>query len=155
MRAFRSTALVVAAILTVVLGARADFSSSGPTLSDRWCLGLPTGQQRVDCLDGLHPGFKVWLAFHVPHLPPPWPWPCILNAESGDTYSENTGNGYFGAAQWLPSTWIAAARYADWPEFTLGGRADLAPPAVQDQVAEAWAAHAGWGQWGTAQRCGV
>lgn len=46
--------------------------------------------------------------------------------ESGGDYSTNTGNGYYGAYQFSPSTW----NY--WQ--TGYARADLAPPNVQDEA---------------------
>jgi len=81
-------------------------------------------------------------------------WACIRERESGDNYAADTGNGYYGAVQWLPSTWDAAARGAGFPQYA-NGRADLAPPWVQDQVAVYWASVAGWGQWSTAAGCGA
>lgn len=81
-------------------------------------------------------------------------WACILNAESGDNPAENTGNGYYGAAQWLPDTWDAAAEGAGFGQYA-NGRADLAPADVQQAVAVYWQSVAGWGQWGTAAGCGA
>lgn len=44
--------------------------------------------------------------------------------EAGGDYKKNTGNGYFGAYQFMDST---------WDRWNTGySRADLAPPAVQD-----------------------
>lgn len=81
-------------------------------------------------------------------------WACIRQHESGDDYAEDTGNGYYGAVQWLPSTWDAAATGAGYGAYA-NGRADLAPPAVQDAVAVYWQSVAGWSQWGTAYGCGA
>jgi hypothetical protein len=82
-------------------------------------------------------------------------WACVLRRESGGNYRANTGNGYYGAAQWLPSTWNAAARLAGHPEHA-NGRADLAPPSVQDAAASAWQAAHGWGPWpNTSRACGL
>jgi len=81
-------------------------------------------------------------------------WACVREHESGDNYSENTGNGYYGAVQWLPSTWNAATTGAGYPQYA-NGRADLAPPVVQDTVAVYWQENHGWGQWSTAAGCGA
>ena len=82
-------------------------------------------------------------------------WACIRDHESGDNYGEATGNGFYGAYQFLPSTWdhvveaLGLAQYAD-------GRPDLAPPTVQDQAAVWLQANSGWGQWPeTSVACGV
>lgn len=52
-------------------------------------------------------------------------WLRVLrNCESGGNYSINTGNGFYGAYQFMDST---------WDHWNTGyARADLAPPAVQD-----------------------
>lgn len=81
-------------------------------------------------------------------------WTCIRDHESGDRYTEDTGNGYYGAVQWLPATWNAATIGAGFSQYA-NGRADLAPPAVQDVVAVYWQGRAGWGQWSTARGCGA
>lgn len=46
--------------------------------------------------------------------------------ETNDNYKANTGNGFYGAYQFLDSTWDSLNTGYD--------RADLAPPAVQDQA---------------------
>jgi hypothetical protein len=51
---------------------------------------------------------------------------CIRLHESHGNYADNTGNGYYGAYQYSISTWNRYKGYA---------RADLAPPAVQDERA--------------------
>jgi hypothetical protein len=81
-------------------------------------------------------------------------WACIRRLESGNNYAANTGNGYFGAYQFLPGTWNSAASGAGYPQYA-NGRADLAPPAAQDAAAMWLQAHSGWGQWSTASRCGA
>jgi hypothetical protein len=65
-------------------------------------------------------------------------WLALRTCESGDNYAENSGNGYYGAYQFLPSTWYALG-------FT--GLPSDAPPAVQDEAAQMLQARAGWGQW--------
>jgi hypothetical protein len=73
-------------------------------------------------------------------------WPCIRFHESGGNYRRNSGNGYYGAYQFLPATWNTATRGAGYPQYA-NGRADLAPPAVQDAAAVWLQARSGWGQW--------
>lgn len=50
----------------------------------------------------------------------------LRNCEAGGNYRTNTGNGYYGAYQFSESTWNSLN--TGYP------RADLAPPAVQDQA---------------------
>lgn len=65
-------------------------------------------------------------------------WYELRMCESGDDYSTDTGNGYYGAYQFALSTWYGLG-------FT--GLPSDAPPAVQDQAAEELQARSGWGQW--------
>jgi hypothetical protein len=51
---------------------------------------------------------------------------CIRGRESTNNYRDNTGNGYYGAYQYLISTWNNYRGYY---------RADLAPASVQDERA--------------------
>ena len=71
---------------------------------------------------------------------------CIRQAESGDNYGENTGNGYYGAYQDSLSTWEGAGGT---------GLPSDAPPAVQDQINYQIYLSGGWGQWSTAAGCGL
>ena len=90
-------------------------------------------------------------ALVVTGSPAPMPdaavWACIRERESGDDYSDDTGNGYFGAYQFAAATW--ASLRTGW------ARADLAPPAVQDRAAVELQQRSGWGQWSTAAGCGA
>ena len=63
---------------------------------------------------------------------------ALRECESGDNYSENSGNGYYGAYQFSEETWQGLG-YSGLPS-------DAAPP-VQDQAAEQLQARSGWGQW--------
>jgi len=65
-------------------------------------------------------------------------WLELRDCESGDDYSANTGNGYYGAYQFALST---------WQDLGFGGLPSDAPPAVQNEAAEELQARAGWGQW--------
>jgi hypothetical protein len=62
----------------------------------------------------------------------------LRQCESGDNYTENTGNGFYGAYQFGASTWTGLG---------FPGRPDQEPPAMQDQAAEELQARSGWGQW--------
>lgn len=99
----------------------------------------------------------VSLAFHPHHHHrghyPRW-WlrqaACIRHYESNNEWHINTGNGYYGAYQFLLGTWAAYAppKWTRWP--------NLATPAEQTFVAwRTWEANgrSWYGQWGTARLC--
>ena len=65
-------------------------------------------------------------------------WGELRQCESGGNYSEDTGNGFYGAYQFAASTWSALG-YAGLPND--------AAPAVQDAAAAQLQARSGWGQW--------
>jgi hypothetical protein len=65
-------------------------------------------------------------------------WAALRECESGDDYSENTGNGYYGAYQFSEQTWQGLG-YSGLPSD--------AAPSVQDQAAQQLQAQSGWGQW--------
>jgi hypothetical protein len=65
-------------------------------------------------------------------------WLQLRECESGDNYAENTGNGFFGAYQFSPSTWT---------DLGFPGRPDLESHQMQDQAAVELQSRAGWGQW--------
>jgi peptidoglycan hydrolase CwlO-like protein len=65
-------------------------------------------------------------------------WLSLRRCESSDTYTENTGNGYFGAYQFSQATWSGLG----YP-----GRPDQESPAMQDDAAMKLQAQSGWGQW--------
>jgi len=65
-------------------------------------------------------------------------WARLRRCESGGRYDINTGNGFYGAYQFLPSTW----RGLGYP-----GMPHHAPPHVQDAAAQKLQARSGWGQW--------
>lgn len=62
----------------------------------------------------------------------------LRQCEAGGNYARNSGNGYYGAYQFDIGTWNGFGGYA---------RADLAPPAVQDQKARDTQARRGWSPW--------
>ncbi len=64
----------------------------------------------------------------------------IRACESGGNYSTNTGNGFYGAYQFTPSTWQAVTG--------LSGTANMYPASVQDAAAaKLYAGGAGAGNW--------
>lgn len=88
------------------------------------------------------------------------PWACIAegvrggarwgNGESGGNPAENTGNGYWGGLQFVPSTWWAYAR-----PLGITVPAYEASIPQQEAVADRVLAAAGWGQWPeTSAACG-
>src|SRR5262249_55199217 len=85
-----------------------------------------------------------------PHWHPTSQWKrqaaCIRHYESRGRWTTNTGNGYYGAYQFLLSTWRS-----------VGGRSrpDLAAP--REQSSRAWRVWKrdgrSWREWGTASLC--
>lgn len=62
----------------------------------------------------------------------------LRQCEAGGRYDRNSGNGYYGAYQYDISTW------ANWSGYA---RADLAPPAVQDEKVWETYKRRGWQPW--------
>jgi hypothetical protein len=72
---------------------------------------------------------------------------CIRQEESGGSYAENTGNGYYGAYQFDPATWSSLG---------YSGRPDQAPPAAQDAAAQKLYSERGFAPWpSTSRACGA
>ena len=65
-------------------------------------------------------------------------WERLRRCESGGRYDINTGNGFYGAYQFVPSTW----RGLGFP-----GMPHDAPGHIQDAAAQKLQARSGWGQW--------
>jgi hypothetical protein len=74
---------------------------------------------------------------------------CIRSFE-GD-YGTATGNGHWGAYQFVQSTWDGAAARAGYPQW-VGRRASDAPPHVQDDVAWQLYTERGYQPWPPATR---
>lgn len=70
-------------------------------------------------------------------------WYRLRMCESTNTYTRNSGNGYYGAYQFLPSTWRSLG-YSGMPH--------QASPATQDEAAKRLQARDGWGPWPTCAR---
>jgi Transglycosylase-like domain len=81
-------------------------------------------------------------------------WACIRDHESGDNYADNTGNGYSGAYQFMPSTWDEAVSGAGYSQYA-NGEAYAAPPAVQNAAALWLYDRDGWAPWSTRYVCGL
>ncbi len=65
-------------------------------------------------------------------------WSELRHCESGGNYSDDTGNGFYGAYQFSLATWHGLG---------FGGLPSSAAPAVQDRAAQELQARSGWGQW--------
>ena len=65
-------------------------------------------------------------------------------------YATNTGNGYYGAYQFLQSTWDKTAEHADWPAL-IGVRPNTASVDHQDMMA--WALYEWYGKSPWGYRC--
>ncbi len=70
--------------------------------------------------------------------PSPESLAALRRCESNGNYRAATGNGYFGAYQFAPTTWRALG---------YGGLPHLAPPKVQDEAATRLWSVAGWRPW--------
>jgi hypothetical protein len=70
-------------------------------------------------------------------------WARLRHCESGGRYDINTGNGFYGAYQFVPSTWRGLG-YRGLPHE--------APPDMQDEAAQRLQARSGWGQWPACSR---
>jgi hypothetical protein len=70
-------------------------------------------------------------------------WARLRHCESGGRYDRNSGNGFYGAYQFLPSTWRGLG---------LRGLPHEAPPEVQDAAARRLQTRSGWAQWPVCSR---
>jgi hypothetical protein len=68
-------------------------------------------------------------------------WDKLAQCESSGQWRINSGNGFFGGLQFLPSTWLGFGGGAFAP------RADLATREQQIIVAERVLSKQGWGAW--------
>jgi hypothetical protein len=65
-------------------------------------------------------------------------WARLRRCESGGRYDIKTGNGFYGAYQFVPGTWRGLG---------FSGMPHQAPPHIQDEAAQKLQARSGWGQW--------
>jgi hypothetical protein len=77
------------------------------------------------------------------HAAPDSVWDQLAKCESGGNWAINTGNGYYGGLQFLPSTWRA---------FGGSGMPHQASRAEQIRVAERTLQAQGWGAWPACSR---
>jgi len=70
-------------------------------------------------------------------------WARLRHCEAGGRYDRNSGNGFYGAYQFLPSTWRLLG---------FRGMPHKAAPEVQDAAARKLQARRGWGQWPVCSR---
>jgi transglycosylase-like protein len=70
-------------------------------------------------------------------------WARLRHCESGGRYDRNSGNGFYGAYQFLPST---------WRNLGFRGLPHEAAPEVQDAAARVLQVRSGWGQWPVCSR---
>jgi nucleoid-associated protein YgaU len=80
----------------------------------------------------------------LPSAAPDSTWDAVAGCESGNNWSINTGNGYYGGLQFSQSTWNA------YGGQDYAARADLATREEQIAVAEKTLAGQGWGAWACA-----
>ncbi|HVC68895.1 MAG TPA: transglycosylase family protein [Acidimicrobiales bacterium] len=71
------------------------------------------------------------------------PWAALRQCESSGNYTDNTGNGYYGAYQFTAGSWASLGFH---------GLPSQAPAAQQDQAAQELQARRGWGQWPSCAR---
>ena len=83
----------------------------------------------------------TWIRVTIPVTDPVWA--KLRRCESGGRYDINTGNGFYGAYQFVPRTW----RSLGYP-----GLPHEAPPEMQDEAARKLQARSGWGQWPVCSR---
>lgn len=68
-------------------------------------------------------------------------WDRLAQCESGGDWQINTGNGFYGGLQFLPSTWAAFGGHQYAPDAHLATREQQIEIAEQTQSAQ------GWGAW--------
>jgi Transglycosylase-like domain len=87
----------------------------------------------------------------VPPWPPSWLSGAVCIHEHEGAWDSETGNGYEGGFQFLPSTWAAHGG------LKFGADPALLPPRDQLTVAYwTWRDDGGsWREWGTAPACGL
>jgi hypothetical protein len=91
-------------------------------------------------------GFRSVRARRVrsaPAVPADDVWARLRSCESGGRYDRNSGNGFYGAYQFLPST---------WRDLGFRGMPHEAAPEVQDAAARKLQTRNGWGQWPACSR---
>jgi len=82
---------------------------------------------------------------------------CLHHYEGA--WHNNTGNGYFGGLQWLPSTWLRAGGRYDVSFNHPGDRRYAFTASPREEIYRMWLTYLKDGrsfhEWGTAARCGL
>ncbi len=144
----RRPAAVATAVAAVRGFVRSDISAAGPLALDL-VLGSRASRDLVTSSARRHadPMVQVLVSadLHVRStratavaVPAGGPWLALRTCESGNNYAADTGNGYYGAYQFAPSTWW-------WIGYA--GMPDDASPALQDQAAQRLESRVGWSAW--------
>ena len=140
----RPAAITAVATHAIRLFVRSDVSAAGP-LALALVLGSRDRHRMLPASVRRHAAHLVQLLIEGANrtarsatAPATGVWLALRTCESGGNYRANTGNGYFGAYQFLPTTW-----------WSLGyhGLPSEAPVRVQDQAARLLEARAGWQPW--------
>jgi hypothetical protein len=146
----RSSALAAAFVMTATLLASGPFTQEAEAQPARR-RGPSTGltPHRSAVVRGHHArnrASRAGRALRVrraPALPAGDVWARLRQCESGGRYDRNSGNGFYGAYQFLPSTWRSLG---------FGGMPHEAAPEVQDAAARKLQTRGGWGQWPACSR---
>jgi LysM repeat protein len=101
----------------------------------------PTLRGKLAAAVGAAGALAVTLPAGSAHAASTSTWDAIAKCESGNNWSINTGNGFYGGLQFTASTWKAYGGTAYAP------RADKASKSAQIAVAEKVLASQGWGAW--------
>lgn len=81
---------------------------------------------------------QIGLAVAPSSAATPSKWLALRTCESDNNYSEDTGNGYYGAYQFAASTWWGLG---------LSGLPSTASPALQNAAAAKLQRLSGWSAW--------
>ncbi len=144
----RRPAAVATAVAAVRGFVRSDISAAGPLALDL-VLGSRASRDLVTRSARRHadPMVRVLVSAELHasstratavSVPAGGPWLALRTCESGNNYTADTGNGYYGAYQFAPSTWW-------WIGYA--GMPDDASPALQDQAAQRLESRVGWSAW--------
>jgi hypothetical protein len=141
----RGSALAVALVTTAALFVSDPFApEAGAESARRW--GRPSSGRREYRAGAQRRASRSGRARRMrpaPAVPAGDVWARLRRCESGGRYDRNSGNGFYGAYQFLPSTWRGLG---------LPGMPHTAAPEVQDAAARKLQARSGWGQWPVCSR---
>jgi resuscitation-promoting factor RpfB len=144
----RSSALAAAVVMTATLLASGPLTEEAEAQPARR-RGPSTGltPKRSAVVRGHHARNRTSRATLRVRQAPPVPagdvWTRLRQCESGGRYDRNSGNGFYGAYQFLPSTWRALG---------FRGMPHEAAPELQDAAARKLQTRSGWGQWPACSR---